>query len=136
LLSVIQQKKLIQSKNVFELPLKWKNRSTDVTHPFNVYALPSTHPQSFNNTPSMAWTHFLQQTTSLIPRGVLPPPPHITIKFFQFFPFLGSFLSCMMMLAKQSKTAKKYPSKMIFYSIHLRFSSLFQLLVFIGLNHN
>lgn len=39
------------------------------------------------------------------------------------------------MLAKQSKTAKKYPSKMIFYSIHL-FSSFFQFLVFIGLNHN
>jgi hypothetical protein len=37
----------------------------------------------------MAWTHFLQQTTSLIPRGALPPLPpthtHITIKFFQFF---------------------------------------------------
>jgi hypothetical protein len=42
----------------------------------------------------------------------------------------------MMMLAKQSKTAKKYRSKMTFYKIHLRFSSLFQFLVFIGLNHN
>jgi hypothetical protein len=79
---------------------------------------------------------FLATDNFLNPEGCSPPPPTHHNKVFPVFSLSWVFLSCMMMLAKQSKTAKNYPSKIIFYSIHLRFSSLFQFLVFIGLNHN